>query len=362
MKRYQIIFLMFFFVFWLGACNSSSSHSSSANSENTVANNEQPSQDNQGQLPDPTVDPFSANGLTIIDQVCVDEDTGYLAEDVNGKQYLILQGSPASIGFQVGFLMPEGTYKMTKEYAFMVLEAMLGVSYEESPRIYEFLKGEILTLCNYAIEKNAIPGYLLEEMQGVAAGALMRGYDVAFEDVLILNLGYDALYSILFTGTLPSMSGLQRLLGELPGIQEYVRIEDAKVFFPNAGELMGCNEFVISGSSAEEDKVFHGRDFMFVTGGIYENYACMSVYLPDDGYPFVASSCPGFVGQTTSLNSQGLSMGMDVVYGACTRSDPGLGCLMVLRDIVQNCSNLDEAVERMKNKQDRGVSWLYILA
>lgn len=87
----------------------------------------------------------------------------------------------------------------------------------------------------------------------------------------------------------------------------------------------------------------------------------MAVYLPEEGYPFAAVTAPGFVGHPTLLNSQGLSMGIDVVLGACTRSTPGVGGLLLMRDIVQHCKNLDQAVAWMKEK-DRGVSWIYIMA
>jgi len=308
------------------------------------------------------------DGLTIIDQVTIDGDTGYLAEDENGKPYLILQGSSYNMGYQMGALMPEGTFRMTAEYIARIVEGSLGITEEDNPLLYNFLLGEVLTLCHDAVNSHAIPSYLIVEMLGVADGARAKGYDVGFDNVLLLNEGYDALYSIFFTGKLPSIEKLKELLKNKSGLDEFIKTQEEdgeeRVVFPNANPyVLGCNEFVVSDGATLDGRPFHGRDFMFSTGGIYQDVACMGVYLPgaDDSYPFVCVTAPGFVGLTTALNSEGLSMGVDVVIGACTRSDPGLGCLLVMRDIIQHSSDLDEAIERMKN-QDRGVSWLYAIA
>lgn len=307
-------------------------------------------------------DPFEANGLTIIDQVTIDNDTGYLAEDKNGKPYLILQGSFYNMGYQMGALMPEATFLMTTEYILEVAKGVLGVSKGDASFLYDFLQEELMILCYDAINSRAIPSYLIEEMLGLVDGANDAGYDVEFDNVLLLNEGYDALYSIAFTGKLPCMKKLEDLLKDFPGLSDFVRIQDGRVVFPKANlPVFGCNEFVVSDGATADGSPFHGRDFMFHTGGIYQDVACMGIYLPDKGYPFVCVTAPGFVGLTTALNSEGLSMGVDVVVAGCTRSDPGLSCLLIMRDIIQNSSNLDEAIERMK-VQDRGVSWLYAIA
>jgi hypothetical protein len=94
---------------------------------------------------------------------------------------------------------------------------------------------------------------------------------------------------------------------------------------------------------------------------MYPDASLMAIYLPEEGLPFVTATAAGFVGHPTALNSQGLSMGVDVVQASCTRATPGLGSLLVLRDIVQHCRTIEEALTRMKS-QDRGVSWLYVIA
>lgn len=338
---------------------------------------------------------FTSQGLSIVKAIsCRDpksgkEYTGYLArfdgkftEGTNAagelvgplpKECLVLRGSSYCMGYQMGALKPAETARIANEYLFTVPEEMLGIKRSDFPVLFDFLEGEIRTLCEGA--RGSIPDYLEAEMEGVAAGAQSQGYVVSAQNVMLLNEGFDAIYSILFTGVLPSVQALIDLLnpykaalagenkaGELERLENAIQVDGGRVSFPLADPfVMGCNEFVASGNATPDGRVYHGRDFMFSTGDMYQDYACLAVYLPEEGYPFAAVTAPGFVGHPTLLNSQGLSMGVDVVLGACTRSNPGLGALMVLRDIVQHCATLDQAVERMKD-QDRGVSWLYIIA
>ena len=340
-------------------------------------------------------DVLSSQGLSIVRSItCRDpqsgkEHTGYLAyfdqqytEGVNAagehvgplpKECLVLSGSSYCMGYQMGALKPSETARMVNEYIFTVPDEMLGIKRSNFPLLFDFLESEVRTLCEGA--RGSIPDYLEEEMEGIAAGAQAQGYDVSTDNVMLLNEGYDAIYSILFTGVLPSVQAFMDLLNpykamlasenrtaELEALNQCIEVNGDGVNFPLANPfVMGCNEFVASGHATLDGTVYHGRDFMFSTGDMYQDYACLAVYLPEEGYPFMAVTAPGFVGHPTLLNSQGLSMGVDVVLGACTRSTPGLGALMVLRDIVQHCATLDQAVTRMK-EQDRGVSWLYIIA
>jgi hypothetical protein len=279
---------------------------------------------------------LSEQGFTkIINEVRINSDTGLLAENMSGKKCFILKGKPYSMGYQMGALDPEGTYNMAVNYTDKILSDTLDS--EPDSVLFKLAKNMALTLAKDAVTVKAIPDYLLEEMQGVADGATKAGgKQVTFDDVLLLNEGYDALYSMVLTLQLPLVKIVQK-------------------------ELMGCNGFVLSGEATAGGKVLHGRDFMFSTGDIYQKVTAMAIYLPEKGYPFVTLAAPGMVGLTTGLNSKGLSMGCDVVMGGATRNTPGLGCLLVIRDIIQNSANLDDAVERMK-QQNRGVTWIYVLA
>jgi len=334
-------------------------------------------------------------GLTLVDSVtCTDPKsgkayTGYLAvfegyfsEGTNAagqhvgplpKHCLVLTGSSYCMGYQMGYLRPAETQLMAVSFLDKAAEALLKIKRDDFPEIYDFLKNEVRKLCEGA--RPVIPDYLEEEMAGMAAGATAHGYAIDARDVILMNEGFDALYAILSTGVLPSFQEFVDLItgkrsqlvaanqtDALKQLDTKIRVTGARVLFPSADPyILGCNEFVVSGNATGSDAVYHGRDFMFPTGDIYQDVSCAVVYMPEEDYPFIAITAPGFVGHPTALNSQGLSMGMDVVLGACSRPTPGMGSLFVLRDIVQHCNNLDQAIARMKD-MDRGVSWLYVIA
>ena len=306
-----------------------------------------------------------------------------MAVNSNEKPLLVLQGPSYCMGYQMGYLMPEGTARMSQEYKKVVAEALLKIQYDDAPWLFKFIQEQTLLLCRDAVKKGTIPEYLIEEMQGVADGATVAGFSVSFEDVLFLNEGFDAIYSMLFTGAMPSLtllkeqieSNMQQLRTQgrqdiISKIESSIIVSGGKAFFPSARpDFMGCNEFVVSGNATTDGNVFHGRDFMFFPGlydkennrYMYPDASLMAIYLAEEGLPFVTATAAGFVGHPTALNSQGMSMGVDVVQASCTRATPGLGSLLVLRDIVQHCGTIEDALTRMKS-QDRGVSWLYMIA
>ncbi len=304
---------------------------------------------------------LDAQGYKVIDSITTGNDTGYLAENTVGKRCIVLKGSAFNMGYQFGRLMPEATYRMTTEYPFNMVADFIGFSKESAPGLFDLIFKTANALCEDAVNDKSIPSYLVEEMKGMAAGATDGGFDVKYEDVLLVNEGIDALYSIILSGIVPALNEANIILKENESTG-FVKVLGDRVYFPRANlSALGCNGFVVSGKATVGGNVYHGRDFMFPTGEYFHKLALMAVYLPDDGVPFVTLAAPGFVGLTTGLNAEGVSMGVDVVFGAATRATPGTGCLLVVRDIIQNSASLDEAVSRMKTL-NRGVSWLYVLA
>lgn len=332
-RKTPYIFTIFVFIviIFITACSSSDENEAWTN---TIAPSESISK------PDAIIAALNQQGFEVVKQVIINGDVGILAKlpGTPKKRCIVLTGKPYSLGYQMGNLLPIGTYNMAKVYTDNLLEEYAYV--KKGTPLFNTVKNMATALAKSAVtEDDAIPYYLLEEMKGVADGANAANSlykQITADDVLVLNEGLDSLYSILFTAKLPDTQGATK-------------------------DILGCNGFVVSGKATVDGRVYHGRDFMLATGGVYQDEALMTVYIPDEGKPFVTLGAPGFVGLTTGINSQGLSMGVDVVFGSATRKTPGLGCLLVIRDIIQNCSNLDEAVERMKS-QNRGVSWVYVIA
>ena len=305
---------------------------------------------------------LTVNNLTIVNEKTTGADTGYAVRNSHGKSFLILQGSSYSMGYQMGALMAPEVETMATEFIRNIAASTFGIDYDTAPALIDFLINEALILCRLAVQNGDIPANLIEEMYGVVDGAASEGYHVSFNNILLLNCGSDSIYSIMYTGSLPSFNDLDELLKENPSYRENIQIMDKRVYFPRAQDLQfGCNGFVVTGNATRNSGTYHGRDFMYSTGGMYQDLAYVAVYLPDTGYPFASVSAPGWVCAPTAFNSEGVSMGTEVVMSEAVNLEPGIGCLMVIRDTVQHSANLDEAIEHIKSLK-RGVPWLYVLA
>ncbi len=255
----------------------------------------------------------------------------YLAVNGAGKRLLYLEGKAYERGYATGKLCPRAVYRMTHDFVFNIVGEMLPtVGINIDPQTLENLLRMIWPLLQLIVVANmdAVPGEFLEEMRGISDACREEGFDVTFQDVLTLNLGFDVLESI-FVGF-------------------------AAIF---------CNEFAVSGNATKGGRTFHGRDFMFPTGGdVFSDEALLIVHKPESGYPLIASAAPGFVGVPTALNSQGVSCGMDMVASVLARPIiTGEGTLLLCRKAVQYGGTLEEALALIRDS-DRAVPWLYLIA
>lgn len=255
----------------------------------------------------------------------------YLAENEAGKRLLYLDGDAYRRGYATGKLCPRSVHRMTHDFIFNLIGEMLptvGIDLD-SQTVKELVRflWPVLQLIVTA-NADAVPQEFLEEMRGISDGCREKGYEVTFQDVLTLNLGFDVLESV-FVGF-------------------------AALF---------CNEFAASGEATRDGRIFHARDFMFPTGGgVFSEEALLIVQKPERGYPFIASAAPGFVGVPTALNSQGVSCGMDMVASFLSRPIiTGEGTLLLCRKAVQFGGSLEEAVSLIRDS-DRAVPWLYMIA
>ena len=254
-----------------------------------------------------------------------------LTRNSAGKRVLYLEGGAYERGFATGYLCPKAVYGMTHDFVQnMVVELLKEVGIDLDLRAYPVIWDFLWSLMKVAVAANqdAIPNEFIQEMQGMADACRHMGYDVSFLDVVTLNAGFDAIASLY--------AGFMSFL---------------------------CNEFAIFDDATTDGRLYHGRDFMFSTGGkVLCDEALMIVYNPDSGYPFVASSAPGFVGVPTAINTQGVSCGVDVVMSLLTRPlITGEGCLLLCRKAAQYGGSLDEAVSLIRDS-DRAVPWLYMIA
>ena len=338
---------------------------------------------------------LSSQGLALVKKVEVSGDKGYLAafsgkysqgfnqagEAVGPKpkHCLILTGKPYSMGYQAATLLPEEAYGMLTDFMLRVglsQFARMGIKLPtegaKALEIYALLYDMMADLA-WMVEPQ-VPAYLRQEMQGFADGMQAAGYkDIDYERLLVMNQAIDGTFFFL-GAVMGYVEETDANRDAIAKARETFRIilklsgekgEDARKFIEQRGIFLlpqfGCNEFVVSGAVTAGGDTYHGRDFMFDSADVYQDAACLMVFLPEEGYPFATVAPPSFVGQSVGINSEGLSMGQDVCMVGVMGETPGLSSMLVLRDVLQNCNDLDTAVERVRNTT-RGIPWIFFIA
>ncbi len=326
------------------------------------------------------------------------------------KYCLITTGSPYSMGFQTGYLMAEETAAIADQFIKYVIWdelKLLGIDLGKDSALYLGLVNLLLPLVEELCLQDAlsvrqdgsplIPTELIEEMQGVAAGATERlamedltgssyaGTEVNFSSILMVNQAIETLLSMLASALLPGSTTdagelmqymveyiLAHITDDLKGLIASSPLGDMIQALPDgsyrlvppAGSLgalrLGCNEFMVTGQATADGKTYHGRDFMFATAGIWQDTACIRVVLPQEGHALAATAPPGFLSFPDGVNEHGVSMAVDMVFGATFAARRGLSCLTLIRDILQHSTTMDEAIARFR-ATPRGTSWIYIL-
>ncbi len=252
---------------------------------------------------------------------------GYVIKLDENKYLLHVEGNPYEMGYQHGYLLAEGVKRMTSEFPPAVFKSF-GVPEELIPAVVKLAKKLALENEKYVREE------FREEMKGIADGARARGYDVTYEDVLALNMGFDAILSIVYPITTPLL--------------------------PWKSDAISCDGFVAFDDATVDGRVLMGRSFMF-TPDVFHEEALLIEYVPSSGNKFVSVSAPGFVGVTSAMNVKGIAIGMDMVPAMDTQPVfSGAGCLLIAREVVQYSDELSDAVEVVKEAK-RGVPWLYIV-
>ncbi|MDD5712547.1 MAG: carcinine hydrolase/isopenicillin-N N-acyltransferase family protein, partial [Smithellaceae bacterium] len=260
----------------------------------------------------------------------------------NQKKLLYLEGTAYDRGYAEGYLCSESVYRMTNDFVYNFIVGMVGSSMGIESVDMNYVDLTLLPTIKQVLvlgamsQQYAIPQEYINEMQGIADGCQDRGLDVRYEDVLAINAGYDFLLSV-----------------------EY-----------SLGSLL-CNEYSAFGNATANGHLYHGRDFMFSTGGdIFSDEALIQIHKQTDemgkktagDYVLASFAVPGFVGTPTAMNQYGLSFGMDMVPNKQNNIlVSGMGSLLLCRNVVEHAKNIQEATKIVRNT-DRGVSWLFMEA
>jgi hypothetical protein len=293
---------------------------------------------------------------------------GYLTYIGGGKKLLHVEGTPWQMGYQHGYLLASGVAEMASSETFkQIILGFVGLDVDEARDLLEdyITKGVVKDLLGWLISSstidalfntlddildilieiikiiltfndNYVPSEFLSEMQGIAAGARARGYNVEYEQILLLNMGFDAILSFVY----PVVTPLLPIL-----------------------ELLGfhmCDGFVARAGATTDGRTIMGRNFMFNPVG-FKDHGLLIEQKPNSGYEFVSVAAPAFVGAVAAMNTRGIGIGCDMVPATdCSPGNFGMGVLLTCRKVAQYGSEWTSARDIVKYSK-RGVSWLYLI-
>jgi len=118
---------------------------------------------------------------------------------------------------------------------------------------------------------------------------------------------------------------------------------------------MGCSTLVVEPERSETGGLLFGRNFDFPPLGLLDKYSVVMVFHPTGKKAFAAVGFPSFIGVLSGMNEDGLSVATLDVYSSgdsSPRFEPtGVPLAMVFRQILEECSTIEEAAELLQNTQ-----------
>lgn len=127
-------------------------------------------------------------------------------------------------------------------------------------------------------------------------------------------------------------------------------------FFP---ELFHCSGFALHGSATRDGRIYHGRILDYIRGAGLEDNAVVAVCRPAGGNAWVNVSYAGFIGSVTAMNEKQVAIGE--MGGRGEGNWDGKPMAQLVREVMEQCDTIDEAVEWMR-KGPRTCEYYYVIS
>ncbi len=123
-------------------------------------------------------------------------------------------------------------------------------------------------------------------------------------------------------------------------------------------ERFHCSGVGVCKSATKDGRVLHVRVLDYINDLNIQQGACVQVFLPEGYNAWMSLGFAGLVGTVTCMNEKGLAIGE---MGAGGEGDwDGMPMTFLLRDIMERCSTVDEAVEAFR-KTPRTCDYWYVI-
>ncbi len=301
-------------------------------------------------------DAFEADGYKVMKVFAYEGRLGVMAahrkflsyDTGRGKRCYYVEGTPYERGYLMGLLAEKEMAEMAVAFTDNVIFDFLDLEFlNHFPLIQKLLVELIYELSEYAFD--SLPGHIHAEISGMLDGCKKanRKTKVTKKRLVVMNMAFDVLCALAYSGDF-----FQKRAPEVAA--EAIRL------------TMMCNAFSVFGEAANGGHYF-ARDFMFASGGVFQNNLCHVIHVPakqplTELHPYVSVTAPGIAGSISAMNANGVAIGVNMSPGG--NSNPGavaLNSLLLARDAVLYGGDIHAAADVIINA-GRGVAWNYPLS
>jgi len=124
--------------------------------------------------------------------------------------------------------------------------------------------------------------------------------------------------------------------------------------------LVGCTSFAARGVCTANGHLIVGRNFDFDAGRGFDTNKIVIRFKPDHGLSFISVAWPGMIGVVSGINEKRIAVCVNAAQSSDVRQ-VGTPVSLVLREVLQTASTLEEAVAIIRRKEVF-VSDLYLVA
>ena len=299
---------------------------------------------------------FEADGYKIMKAFTFEGRLGVMAahkkalsyDTGRGKRCYYVEGAPYERGYLMGLLAEKEMSEMAVKFTDNVIFDFLDVEFlTHFPLIQKLLVELLYELSEHTFD--ALPGHIHAEISGMLDGSKKANprTKVTKKRLVVMNVAFDVLCALAYSG-------------------EFFQKRAPEVAAEAIKLTMMCNAFSVMNAAANGGHYF-ARDFMFASGGVFQNNLCHAIHVPAEQpntrlYPYVSVTAPGIAGSISAMNGNGVAIGVNMSPGG--NSSPGavgLNSLLLARDAVLYGGDVEAAADVIVNAE-RGVAWNYALS
>jgi hypothetical protein len=240
----------------------------------------------------------------------VDQEGAGRLYQVGEWPVLVMEGTPAEMGYQHGRLMAKSIVHMIKE-GYMT-KALFGRGYT----------ADYVMAQSVRMEKH-FPAEIIQELKGIVEGLKKAGVDnLTYEDV---RLG----------------------------------ITQAEILHFPPDSPPSCSNFAVWGKWTTDGRLLHGRNLDWSIEGGAQKDAAILVWRPKGGAPFMMVGWAGGVGSVSGMNAKGMTLG-EMTLPSPDATFDGLPLFLQMRLMLEKTGTIDEAVKFFQDCK-RTTGWNFII-